>query len=193
MTEYSPDQIREIIKIKKIFNINSYNTFSFNDGYSKVENLTNDLPVIQREQYRLFCSFCLFKIGQQSGGSSQTKKKLPEQILNFHHRLLNDINKLTYFQVKDRWEAFGIKSPSFLKSLTVVANGDPDLERIIRFIKTPPSGKQFLDFLNENSSHVENVLELNPVYLHFLPSKLNGISNLISQEEYEQVQMSPSV
>ena len=106
--------------------------------------------------------------------------------------LLSDRFKLTSEQIQQRWKDFGINSPCFMNSLEIVANGDPDLCRFINFIKTPPTGGDFMEFLNQNSTNLKNVLEYNPEYLSFIPKKIPGdlnIHSLITEEEYEQVNL----
>lgn len=183
MEEIPIEQIKKIIEIKE-----SLKYRSFIDFYSSIEKQTNDLPLIQREQYRLFCLFCLYQIYKPKSRSSH----LPEQILKFHTRLLSDRFKLTSEQIQQRWKDFGINSPCFMNSLEIVANGDPDLCRFINFIKTPPTGGDFMEFLNQNSTNLKNVLEYNPEYLSFIPKKIPGdlnIHSLITEEEYEQVNL----
>lgn len=186
MTDLSTEEIKKIIEIKNSLR-EPYT--SFNGIYSKIEQETKDLPLIQREQYRLFCLFCLYQIYKP-----KSKSHLPDQILNFHTRLLFDRYSLTSDQIQQRWKEFGIKSPYFMNSLEIVSNGDPNLNRLINFIRTPPTGSDFMNFLNENSNDLKNVLEINPEYLRFLPrtipSDLN-VQSLISEEEYEQVKLSP--
>ena len=185
MTDITIDEIKKIIEIKESMKYGS----SFSGFYSKIEQETNDLPLIQREQYRLFCLFCLYQIYKP-----KSKSHLPELILNFHSRLLSDRYQLTAKQIQQRWKDFGVNSPYFLNSLEIVANGNPDLNRIISFIKTPATGNDFMNFLNENSNNLKSVLEYNPEYLSFLPKTIPNdlhFKSLISEEEYEQVKLNP--
>lgn len=185
MTDISTEDIKKIIEIKE-----SLKYGSFTGIYSKIERDTNDLPLIQREQYRLFSLFCLYQIYKPKSKNQH----LPEQILNFHSRLLFDRYKLTSDQIQQRWKDFGINCPYFMNSLEIVSNGDPNLNRLINFIRTPPTGNDFMNFLNENSRDLKNVLEINPEYLSFLPKTIPSdlhINSLISKEEYEQVKLIP--
>lgn len=179
MASFSAEQIAELIALQK-----GYDMMSFNDACDKIFQMTSHLPLVQREQYRLFCGFCLYKIRFQKM-RVKSQEKLPDQILYYHKRLLEGIEDLSSFQVRERWTEFG--SESFVRGLEMVAQGVPGLNKIVSFIKSKPTGKDFLKLIEEDRQ--KEYIEMNPAFLHFLPRTPFGCQNLITDAEYEQVRL----
>lgn len=182
MTSFSAEEIAELLEIQK-----RYGGLRFNDSWDKIFEMTKHLPVVQREQYRLFCAFCLYKIGIQNQ-RVRSQEKLPEQILYYHKRLLEGIEDLSSFQVRERWAEFGTET--FVHGLEMVAQGIPELNKIVSFIKSKPTGKDFLRLIEEDRQ--KDYIEMNPAFLHFLPQVPFGCKNLITDAEYEQVRLQQS-
>ena len=179
--EFNQNQIDEILSLKE-----SFKTSSFDDLYSQIENLTADFPIIYREQYRLYSLFCLYQIQKPK----LKQDTLPLPILDFHKRLLKNPQDMSVTQIEKIWSDFG--SSDFLNMLEIIANGNISLQKIIKFIRTRPGGKSWLDFLNENSDN--SIKHLTPAYLSFIPTSIPSNLNfnlLISQEEYDQIKLKP--
>jgi hypothetical protein len=181
MDELSPAQITELIKIQKDLSI-----VGFERGFQRIEELSQSLPVVPREQYRLFLGFCLFKLHQAKARVKTTR--LPPQILRYHDRLLADVSNLSVGEIRERWTQF--RSPKFVSALEAVAHGHPDLTAVVSIVKSNPTGKAFLDLLNENRGKTFG--DLNPKFLAFLhPSPFSGNLPMITDREYEQIRLLP--
>jgi hypothetical protein len=160
-----------------------YSSYTFDRAYRQIESLTGTLPVVPREQYRLFCAFALFKIALSKPTSKPTK--LPAQILHFDQRLLADVRDLRADSIAERWNQF--RTATFISGLETIAQGNPDLTMVISYLNSDPNGKSYLNFVNENRG--KPTLDLNPQFLHFLPT--SNLSGLITDREYEQVRLAP--
>jgi hypothetical protein len=178
MAAFTPDQISELISIEK-----NFNGMGFESSYRRIEDLTQTLPVVPREQYRLFCAFCLFKI--QLSRTRLKTPKVPPQILLYHERLLSDVRSLSAEEVRRRWAEFG--NPKFVAALESIAEGHPGLVAVLALIQSQPTGKAFLNLASEDRTKA--VTDLNPRFLHFLPREPSG--SLISAGEYAQVRLLP--
>ena len=172
--DFSKEQILEIVKIQKEFS-----NLTFDDAFKRIENITEHFSIITREQYRLFCAFCLYK-AKYNGNLTELRR----QISNFHERLLSDIHTRFPPLIKDRWKSFG--TSIFISALEAVSKGDPKLGQIINLIKSPADGLGFLRLV-ENSRGSANVfLDIKPTFLHFLPQKPNPSKNVyITPDEYK--------
>lgn len=172
--DFTQEQIQEIVNIQKEFS-----TLNFDDAFKRIEKITEHFSIITREQYRLFCAFCLYKTK-----CDQNSPVLPPQISNFHERLLMDIQILFPPFIKDRWKSFG--SPIFITTLEAVSKGDPKLTKIINLIKTPADGLGFLRMMENTQANPNGSLEIKPAFLHFLPQKPNPSKNVyITPDEYK--------
>lgn len=159
---------------------------SFEEFMKLVMSKTETLNLVQREQFRLFMGFCFFIVKPPTPSRNRTPSpKLPPQITDFHTRLFPDIEKLNPFQIKTRWSEFA--SESFVHELTKLAQDNTELSLIVDFIKTSPSGGNYLTFLLEHEENLKGV-NLNPSYLWFLP-KFEQKDNLISDDEFNQIQL----
>ena len=172
--DFTQEQIQEIVSIQKEFS-----DLTFDDAFKRIEKITENFSIITREQYRLFCAFCLYKIKCDANSPA-----LPHQISNFHERLLSDIQILFPPFIKDRWKSFG--TPIFIAALETVSKGDPKLDKIIKLIKAPADGLGFLNLIENIQGDPSELLEMKPAFLHFLPQKPNPSRNVyITPEEYK--------
>lgn len=172
--DFTQEQIQEIINIQREFS-----TLTFDDAYKRIEKITEPFSIITREQYRLFCAFCLYK-----AKCKPDLPNLPPQISNFHQRLLSDIHSLYPPIIKDRWKSFG--TPIFITALESVSKGDQKLQKIINLIKSPADGFGFLQLIEDRPRQANDFLEIKPAFLHFLPQKPNPGKNVyITPDEYK--------
>jgi hypothetical protein len=178
MSDFSPEQIAQMLSIQRTFN-----AIGFDSAFRLIEDLTQSLPIVPREQYRLFSAFCLFKI--QLSRTHIKSPRVPNHILRYHDRLLADIRDIPPEVVNARWNQF--KAPKFVAALEAVAEGHPDLIPVIALVKSNPTGKGFLDLIDEHRGR--NITDLNPRFLHFLPRNTTGL--LISEREYDQIRLLP--
>jgi hypothetical protein len=175
---FESSEIKEFLRFQR-----EYSSMTFDSSYRRIESLTNSLPLVPREQYRLFCAFALFKIAMSKPKGKPTK--IPVQILHFDQRLLSDVRDLPSAIIADRWNQF--RTPEFISALETIAQGNTDLTMVINYLNSDPNGKSYLNFLNENRGKA--TLDLDPKFLHFLPT--SSPSGLISDREYEQVRLTP--
>ena len=173
MSTFSPELLEELRQIQKTYEGNSFGT-----SFKKIKELTEHLPLIEREQYQVFCGFCLYRIL-----SLKSELNIPQELMDFHNELLYDVSELSPEEIRERWKQFG--SDDFVSALKMVAQGNRNLMKIIRLIEMEPTGKGFLKMLREEG---EDFLSTEPKFLHFLPLECFG-NNLITNEEYEQVQL----
>ena len=179
-SNFSLENVQQIVNIQEKI---SYQRFQ--DTCSEIEELTKNINnIINREQIRLFCLFNLYSIKKSRDGVFNPKT-LPNQIMDFHRRLFPDIKNLLHSQIEERWEQFG--SQSFINVLKAISHGDPDLDLVIHFIESKPTGKDFLNFINKNKDKKKDVLELNPVFLQFIPQVQSSYNTLITDDEYNAI------
>ena len=177
MSFFSPPQVAQLLSIQK-----SFSGMFLSDSIERINTLTRDLPVLEREQFRLFAFFCLYKHLSNVGRLRQSDRAILQQIQGFHKRLFEDISAMSQAQVEKRCREFA--SASFVSALEMVAQGCPELQGIVELVKCKPSGRDFLQFVEGNKGAEINV---RPEFLHFLPKKFSG--RLIAGDEYAQVKL----
>jgi hypothetical protein len=73
--------------------------------------------------------------------------KVPNHILRYHERLLAEIRDIPPEVVTARWNQF--ETPKFVAALEAVAEGHPELDPVIALVKSSPTGKGFLELIDE--------------------------------------------
>lgn len=177
MTDFTRAEVADLLAIQR-----AYSGMFLSDAVSHIMSITKPMPLVEREQFRLFALFSIYKY-QVNSGRVRSGDRVPPEIFNFHQRLLHDVASLSHREVEARCEKFA--SGAFLCGLEMVARGCPELERALELVKCKPTGRDFLELLEGSKGATINVA---PEFLAFLP-KVGVEGGLITDEEYEQVRL----
>ena len=179
MATFTRADIEEILALQRSFEGIG---FFGSDSYSRIDQLAGNLPLVQREQFRLFAAICLYKI-QIRRGRARGVDRLPSHVLDFQKRLLHDVAKLRPAEIRARLQEFSSKE--FIQTLEMITQGCPELDDVLSLVKCAPTGPGYLAMLEE---HPNPKVKIEPQFLHFLPKHFDR--KLITEEEYSQVRLS---
>lgn len=174
---FSESQVSEILAIQKDIGVAFPSTAA-----KQMEDITKTLPIVRREQCQLLMGFCLYKIHKLS-----EKKHQPGEIrrlLNFHDRLFADVATLSHDDIVCRWTEF--QSKPFITALETAAHGEPELVKIVSFVKSKCDGRGFLEF--HQSQSPGQFVPIIPSFMQFV-SSVKSDMNLITDAEYDHARL----
>lgn len=172
------DDLLQICKLKTEFS-----KLTFCDAFQRIEQLTEQYPIVLREQYRLFCGLCIYKYKR----NQFSKPDLPSQISQFQDRLFANYGSLSMQVIRERWSNFG--TSSFISSLEQISKGCQEINDLINLLKIPADSLLLIKYLENNSHDLSNSTKLKPQFYSFLPETPITFKNrLITPQEYRNFQ-----